>query len=64
MTSSFQALRPAKTAETVSHRQNSNVKEVGTPPVLSNLCAPRLALSTVVRNRVTKIAFAEAAVET
>ena len=32
------ALRPVKTAETVSHRQNNSVQEVGTPPVPSNLC--------------------------
>ena len=35
--------------ETVSHRHNS-VKEVGTPPVGSNLCTPELALSTAARN--------------
>ena len=31
-------LRPAKTEETVSHRQSNDVKEVGTSPVQSNLC--------------------------
>ena len=44
----------AKTEETVSHRQNDNVKEVGTPPVQCNLCTPLIALSTVERNKVTK----------
>ena len=36
---SDQALRTAKTEETVSHRQNNNiyVKAVGTPPVRNNL---------------------------
>ena len=33
-------IRPAKTEETVSHRQSINVKEVGTPPVRNNLCTP------------------------
>ena len=28
----YLALRPAKTEETVSHRRNDNVEEVGTPP--------------------------------
>ena len=44
------AFRPVKTEETVSHRQNNDVKEVGTPPVPSNLCTPQLALSTAVPN--------------
>ena len=35
-----------KTEETVSHRQNKNVKEVGTPPVRINLCTPLIAVST------------------
>ena len=48
------ALRPVKTEETVSHRQNSNVKDVGTPPVRSNLCTSVFAVSTAVRNKVTK----------
>ena len=41
------ALRPAKTEETVSsQRQNNTVKEVGTPPVQSTLCASLIAVST------------------
>ena len=32
--------------ETVSHRQNDDVKEVGTPPVRSNLRTPLTAVST------------------
>ena len=34
------ALRPAKTEETVSHRQNNAVKEVGTPSERSSFCTP------------------------
>ena len=45
-------LRPAKTEETVSHRQNNNDKEVGTPPVGSNLCTSLIAVSKVARNKV------------
>ena len=30
------------------------LKEMGTPPLRSNMCTPQLALSTVARNRVTK----------
>ena len=52
--SSSSAHRPAKTEETVSHRQNSSVKEVGTPPVRSNLCTLLTAVLTTVRNKVTK----------
>ena len=37
-----------------SHRQNNNVKEVGTPPVRSKLCTPLIAVSTAVRNNVVK----------
>ena len=48
------ALRPVKTEETVSHRQNNKVKEVGTPPAPSNLCASLIAVSTAVRSKVTK----------
>ena len=48
------AFRPAKTEETVSHRQNNNVKEVGTPPVRSNLCTLLTDVLTIVRNKVTK----------
>ena len=44
--------KPAQ-EETVSHRHNNNVKEVGTLPVRSNLCTPELALSTAARNWVT-----------
>ena len=36
-----QALRPAKTEETDSHRQN---KKMWTPPVRSNLCTPLIAV--------------------
>ena len=43
------ALRPAKTEETVSHRQNNSVKEFGTPPVRSYLCTPLIALSATAR---------------
>ena len=43
-----------KTEETVSHRQNKNVKEVGTPPVRINLCTPLIAVSTAVRKTDTK----------
>ena len=48
--------RPAKTEETVSHRQNcdNNVKEVGTQPVRSNLSTSLTAVSTAVRSNVTK----------
>ena len=46
-------LRPVKTEETVSHRQN-DVKEVGTPPAPSNLSTSLTAVSTAVRNKVTK----------
>ena len=48
------ALRPVKTAETVSHRQNNSVQEVGTPPVPSSLCTSLTAVSTAVRSRVPK----------
>ena len=48
------ALRPVQTEETVSCRQNTNVKEVGTPPVRSNLFTSLTAVSTAVRSRVTK----------
>ena len=44
-----QAPQHAKTEETVSHHQNNNVKEVGTPPVPSNLCTPLTAVSTGAR---------------
>ena len=50
------ALRPAKTEETISHRQNNNVKEMGTPPVRRNLCTTLITLSTAVGNNVTKTA--------
>ena len=43
-----------KTKETVSHRQNDNVKAVGTPPVRSNFCSPLIAVLTAVQNKVTK----------
>ena len=46
--------RPAKTEATVSHHQNSNVKEVGTPPGQSNFCTSPIAVSTAVRNKVTQ----------
>ena len=36
MSKLIQAVRPVKTEETVSHRQNNDVKEVGTPPVPSS----------------------------
>ena len=47
-------LQPVKTEETVSHLQNNKVKEVGTPPVPSNLSTSRIAASTAVRSEVTK----------
>ena len=50
----YLALGPAMTEVTVSHRQNDNVEEVGIPPVQSNLCTPLTAVSTAVRNKVTK----------
>ena len=40
-----------KTEETVSRRQNNSVKEVGTPPVPSNLCTSLIAASTAVRRK-------------
>ena len=43
-----------KNQETVSHRQNNTVKEVGTPPVGSNLCISLIAVSTAVRSKVTQ----------
>ena len=48
------ALRPVKTEETVSQRQNNSVKEVGTPPVQSSLCTALTAVSTAVRNKLTE----------
>ena len=33
---------------------NNHVKEVGTPPMRSNLCDPISAVSTAVRSKVTK----------
>ena len=48
------ALRPAKTEETVSHRQKNNVKEAGTPASANKLCTPLTAVPTAVRNKVTK----------
>ena len=50
----IQAFRPAKTEETVIHRQNNKLKEVGTPPVRSNLCTPLTAVSTAMRSKVTR----------
>ena len=50
----IRTLRPAKIEETVSHRQNINVKEVGTPPVRSNLCTPLIAVLTTVQIKVTE----------
>ena len=46
----YSSSQPVKTKETVSHRQNNTIKEVGTPPVPSNLCTPLIAVSTAVRN--------------
>ena len=34
--------------------KNNTVKQVGSPPVSSNLCNPLTAVSTAVRNKVTK----------
>ena len=42
------AVRPVKTEETASHRQNNSVKEVGNPSVRSNLCTPLIVVSTCV----------------
>ena len=41
------ALRPVKTEETVSHRQNNNVKEMGARAVPRNLCTSLTAVSAV-----------------
>ena len=57
------ALRPAKTEETVSHDQNNNDKEVGPLPVRSNLCTPLIAVSTAVREKVTKTVSEKQAIE-
>ena len=40
-----------------------NVKEVGTPPVRSNLCTPQLALSTAARTRFAKTESERSAIE-
>ena len=56
-------LRPVKTEETVSHDQNNNDKEVGTPPVPSNLGTPLTAVSTAVRNKLIQAVSREPAVE-
>ena len=45
MNSSFKRSDPQKTEETVSHRQNNTIKEVGTQPVRSNLCASLICVS-------------------
>ena len=37
----------------MSHQPKQHIKELGTTPVGSNLCAPLLALSTATWNRVT-----------
>ena len=47
-------LQPAKTEETVSHRQNNGVSEVGTSSEPSNLSTSLTAVSTALRNKVTK----------
>ena len=54
MSGSSARYNPQKTEEAVNHRQNNYVKAVGTSSVGSNLCAPLIAVSTAVRNRVTK----------
>ena len=41
------ALRPVKTEETVSHRQNNNLMEVGTRPERRSLCTSLTAVSAV-----------------
>ena len=43
-----------KTEETANRLQTNNVKEVGTPPVRSNLCTLVIAVSTAVRNKVVR----------
>ena len=48
------ALQPAKTEETISHHQNNDVKEVGTPPVQISLCTPLGDVLIAVWNKVTK----------
>ena len=53
MNSSSTRLRPAKTEETVSLRQNNDVKYVGTPPMPSNLCTSLIAVSTAVRSELS-----------
>ena len=58
-----QALPPAKTEETVSHRQGYNVKEVGTPPVPSNLRTPLIAVSTAMRTMSQRPVSEKATVE-
>ena len=44
----------AKTEETVGHRQNNNVKVMGTLPVRSNLRAALITVPTAARSKVTK----------
>ena len=53
-TQNVHVLWPIKTELTISHHQNNKVKEVGTPPVQSNLCASLIAVSTAVWSKVTK----------
>ena len=50
----IQAFRPAKTEETVTTARTTVLKEVGTPPVRSNLCTPLTAVPTATRSKVTK----------
>ena len=50
-----QVLWPTKTKETISHFQNNNVKEAGSPPVWSNMCTSLIAVSSAVLNKVTKM---------
>ena len=52
--SSAHSRRLAKTEETISHRQNNDVKKVRTPPVPSSSCTSLIAVSTAVRSKVTK----------
>ena len=43
--------------------KNNNVKEVGTPPVQSNLCTRPVAVSTAVWNKITKTVSGKATAE-
>ena len=48
-----------QTEETVSHRQNNDVKEVGTPPAPSDTSTSLTVVSTAVLSKVTKTTVEE-----